>query len=76
MKKVRKKTMHDLNLDKVRFVRVTNAEHFKRHSHLKGLQLNKRYPLLDKKLIKENGRVISSYDLRNLIYKKALTVCL
>ena len=66
--------MKDIKLDKVRLVRVSNNPKFSKVSHLVGLDKGVRYEVNQKQLLKPNGKIIDSYDLRNLIHLKALVI--
>lgn len=74
MRKYRK-TTKDIQLDKIKFVRVTSEKAKRSNSHLFKLDVGVRYELTEKKaLLKPNGKTIAAFDVRNLIHKKALTV--
>ena len=77
-----KKTASDIQLDKIKQVRVTNEDALNKY-HLKGLDVVTRYSLSEKtvngnrkvKVFKKpSGKIIESFDLRQLIHKKMLTV--
>lgn len=74
MSKQRKKSLNQIQLDKIKLVRVTNEQAFGFSSKLNSLELGKRYQVINKRLYKPNKAVIQPYDLRNLIHRGLLTI--